>query len=81
MGRGGQGFQGRGMMGRGGQEGFEPRGMGRPGSGIPPTPDVRPFPQKSPEEDVLRPAPPMRGRGMGRGFPGPRGPETKPENN
>jgi len=66
------------MIGRGGQ-GFQPRGMGRPGPDMPPPPDVRPFPQRqrSPE-DVIRPVPPMQRRGMGR--PGPRFPEPKPEN-
>lgn len=92
IGRGNRGFQGRGM-GRWDQ-GFQPQGMGRPGAGMPPTPDVRPFPQNPPKEDVLIPAPPMqrrgmmgrrgqgfRGRGMGWGFPGPRGPEPESENN
>ena len=50
-------------MGRGGQ-GFQPRGMGRPDPDMPPPPDVRPFLQRSPE-DVIRPVPPMQRRGMG----------------
>jgi len=39
--------------------------MGRRGPAMPPPPDVRPFPQRSPE-DVIRPVPPMQRRGMGR---------------
>ena len=81
MGRGGQGFQGRGMMGRGGQgfqgrgmggwgQGFRGRGMmGGQGPGMPTKPDVRPYPPKPPQEDILRPAPPMQRRGMGRPDP------------
>ena len=75
-------------MGQWGQ-GFQGRGMNRPGLGMPP-PDVRPLPPNSPEEDVLVPTPPMQRRGMGRRGrdlpepnapePGPRGPEPKPEN-
>jgi hypothetical protein len=73
MGRGGQGFPPRGMgrMGQGGgmgggrNRGFQGRGMGRRGSAMPPPPDVRPFPQRSPE-DVIRSVPPMQRRGMGR---------------
>jgi len=61
----GRGFQGRGMMG-GVDRGFQGRGMSRRGLGMPLTPDVRPFPQNPPQEDVLRPAPPMQRRGMGR---------------
>jgi len=50
--------------------------MGRPGPAIPPPPDVRPFPQRSPE-DVIRPVPPMQRRGTGRrgDLPEPKGDE------
>ena len=59
MGRWGQG---RGMTGGWG------RGMGRPGPGMAPPPDVaRPGPPMPPEdEDAVRPMPPMQRRGMGR---------------
>ncbi len=83
MGGWGRGFQGRGMGGWG--RGFQGRRMDRPGLGMPPSPDIRPFPPDSPEgEDVLVPAPPVQRRGMGRRGralqepnapePGPRGP-------
>ena len=69
MGRGGQVFQGRGMMGRGGQV-FRGRGMmGGQGPGMSAVPDVRPYPPKPPQEDILRPAPPMQRRGMGQPDP------------
>ena len=65
-------------MGRGGQ-GFPPRGMGRPDQGMPPFPDVRPFPPERPEgEDVLIPAPPMQRRGMNRPGPGMPQPDVRP---
>ncbi len=73
MSRGGQGFPSRGMgrMGQGGgmtggrDRGFQGRGIDRRGPAMPPHPEVRPFPQRSPE-DVIRPVPPMQHRGMGR---------------
>jgi hypothetical protein len=98
MGRGGQGFLGRGMMGRGGQgfrgrgmdgwgQGFRGRGMmGGQGPGMSAVPDVRPYPPKPPQEDILRPAQPMQRRGMGRRggggpFSGRGGPGPGPDNN